>query len=224
MTEEMKSEYDFTAGVRGKYYERYKKEAVIVGQTVDFNEVPDSQLLEPNMYQMEVDDLIDTTSKAGNRMFKATFRVSEGTGEGVLVFDYFTVGNSDDPTASNQATWNNAPGARRLKQLLKALMVPLTGDISQMVESAKGQQFVASVQQKADSGSDPKYAGSKKNVITSFYPLGSRATGQPTKPIAGGSPSPTVAKTATLACPYCELPVPKNAYSAHVQTNHPDEA
>lgn len=203
---------------------QFEKETQIVGQTVDFNEVPDSQLLEPNMYQMEVDDLVDTTSKAGNRMFKATLRVSEGTGEGTLIFDYFTVGSPDDPTAAQQATWNSSPGARRLKQLLKALMIPLAGEVSSMVEAAKGQKFVANVQQKVDAGGgDPKFAGTRKNVITAFYPLGSRATGAAT-PIAGGSPSPTVAKSLTLPCPYCGEAVAKNAYSTHVSSRHPDEA
>lgn len=194
-----------------------------MGQTVDFNEIPDSQLLEPNMYPMEVDDLINTVSKAGNRMYKATLRVSEGPGEGVLIFDYFTIGSTDDPTASQQATWNAAPGARRLKQLLKALMVPLAGDIDSMVESAKGQKFIAKVDQKVDSGSNPQYAGSRKNVISGFYPLGSRATaGTPiAKPVAGGSG--TVPKTATVACPYCEEPVSKADYSGHVRSKHPDE-
>jgi hypothetical protein len=140
------------------------------------------------------------------------------------VFDYFTVGNGEDPTAAQQSTWNNAPGARRFKQLLKAVMIPLTGDISAMVEATKGQKFIGKIDQKTDSGSNPQFAGSKKNVVSAFYPVGSRATGGAPAPIAGGSPTASAPKTTTLSCPYCAESVPKNTYSAHVAARHPDEA
>lgn len=196
-----------------------------MGRTVNFDEIPDSTLLPQDMYQLDVEGLVETKSKAGNMMYKATFRVAEGPFEGTPIFDYFTIGNTNDPEAVKQETWNEAPGSKRLKRLLKAVMVPFTGDIDQMIEKAVGQRFIGAVEQRTDSNpTDPKYAGVKKNSITAFHPIGTRPT---SSAVAGNKPAsvaPAVPVSPTVPCPYCGTTMARSAYSAHVKTMHPDEA
>lgn len=199
------------------------------GQTVNFDSIPDSLLLEPMMYQFEVEDLQDTHSKAGNRMFKATFRVADGTYTGTPLFEYFTIGNEGDPEAKNQETWDAAPGARRLKRLFKATMIPMVGTIETMVEATKSQHFIGAVEQKVDT-SEGQYKGTKKNVISAFYPL-SRGTGAaqpagpaPARPAGVPKAAGKAAAAPTITCPYCNEAMTRAEYSGHVKSKHPDEA
>jgi len=188
-----------------------------MGVTINWDEVPDSTLLKPDMYELEV-ELEKQTSKAGNLMYKGTFRVAEGDFAGTPIFDYFTIGNADDRMGEKQETWNNAPGSKRLKRLFKALMITLSGDVDALIEKAQGQRCIGAVDQRVEGG-EGQYANVKKNVITAFHPLGSRAVG------TVKAPTPSVASTApTMSCPWCSASIARAEYSKHVKSMHPDEA
>jgi hypothetical protein len=231
----MREEYDIRGGVRGKYYERSKGGTPQMGRNIDLNEVPDSTLLPDDLYLLEVEDITEETSKAGRFMYRTVYRVQEpATFAGVPLYDYFAIGNEDDPNANEQATWNNSLGARRLRRLAKATMVPLTKDIDELVATIKGQRFSARVGQRVDDGvRDPKYKGNVSNQVVAMYPVGATNDTHVAPPAAASkaaTPAPPAAPKAakavsasTLSCPFCSETVARSAYNAHVKSNHPDE-
>lgn len=234
MQDEMRDEYDLTGGVRGKYYKRY--EEALMGRTIDWDTIPDSSLLPSGLYTLEVDDLAETTTKVkddgtgGYLMYKATFRVAEPASfAGTQLFDYFVIGNEDDPAGDKSETWTSSIGGGRMKRLFKATLVPLTGDVDKNIEACKGQRFVASVSEETEQKEGP-YKGTKRNRINRMYAIGtqpvdiSRSNGT-SRPIAGASSGPSVATVAsTVPCPYCGDSVTRTTYSAHVKSQHPEEA
>lgn len=199
-----------------------------MGRTVNFDEIPDSTLLPADNYTFEVEDLSEETSKKGYLMYKGTMRVVEPAEfAGTPLFEYFAIGNENDPTASEQKTWATSVGAKRLKRLFKATMITFTQDVDEMVESAKGQRFIGSVTQETDDGTrDPKFAGTKRNRLQNMYPIGTTAIGKPaTAPAAAATkPATKAAPASTMSCPFCQESVTRAEYSEHVKAKHPDEA
>lgn len=215
-----------------------------MARTVNWDDIPDSTLLPQDLYEFEVEDLTEETSKKGKLMYRGVFRVVQPTAfAGAPIYDYFAVGTDDDPTAQDELTWKNSIGVRRLKRLFKAAQIPMTPEIDEMVETAKGQHFVGSVSQEVDDGTrDPKYAGVKRNRIDAMYPVGTRLPGAagsgettatpaaPPRPAASAAgrgaaprPAPTRATTApTVPCPYCGEVMARAAYPAHAKSKHPD--
>lgn len=192
------------------------------------------------MYEFEIDALEKMTSGAGNLMYKGTFRVvAPDTYAGVALFEYFTIGNAEDPKGENPETVKNAPGIRNLKRLFKAVQIPLASEIDDMVAQAQGQHFIGAVEQKTET-KEGKYKDTKRNEIRGYYPLGSRAIGGASAParqtaVATSAPGGQTAKSpavragkpaaaATLNCPFCQEPMARADYSAHVKAKHPDEA
>jgi hypothetical protein len=217
----------------------------MAARSINWDEIPDSTLLPQDLYTFEVDDLTEETSKKGKLMYRAVFRVTDGNYTGTPLYDYFSIGSDEDPTASEPSTWTNSIGARRMKRLFKATQIPMTSDIDEMVENVKQQRFVASVAQEMDDGlRDPKYKGVKRNRIDGMFPLGTRIAGGNGPAVAPPAPAPAPARAAappkpapaagaraakpaaipTVTCPYCKAAIARNGYMQHVTEQHPDEA
>lgn len=217
-----------------------------MGRNVNWDEIPDSTLLPEDLYLCEVDDCTEEATRQGARlMYRTTIRVVEPPAfAGTPLYEYFVIGTPDDPSASEAETWKNSVGARRLKRLFKATMIPLSPDVDEMVETLKGQRFVAQVGQEVDDGvRDPKYKGVKRNRINGMYTVGTQrigagapasepeakpapvAVGQAAKPTAAagsrGGKTATVAQTIT--CPFCSVSMPRSEYAGHRKAEHPDE-
>lgn len=217
-----------------------------MARSIDWDQIPDSTLLPQDLYEFEVEDLTEETSKKGKLMYRGVFRVVQPANfAGAPIYDYFAVGTDDDPTGQDDLTWKNSIGVRRLKRLFKAAQIPMTPEIDEMVETVKGQHFVGSVSQEVDDGlRDPKYAGVKRNRIDAMYPVGTRLPGSadaapiaapaavaPPRPAAtaagrgaaAAKPAPTRASAApTVPCPYCGEVMARAAYPAHAKSKHPD--
>lgn len=222
-----------------------------MARTVNWDDIPDSTLLPQDLYEFEVEDLTEETSKKGKLMYRGVFRVVQPANfAGAPIYDYFAVGTDDDPTGQDDLTWKNSIGVRRLKRLFKAAQIPMTPEIDEMVETVKGQHFVGSVSQEVDDGlRDPKYAGVKRNRIDAMYPVGTRlpgsadatvaapaaappAVGGNTAPARVAGPRPTTAApravptrasaAPTVPCPYCGEVMARAAYPAHAKSKHPD--
>lgn len=222
---------------------------------VNLNDIPDSTLLPTGMYLMSVDTIEETTTNPdkgiARLMYKATFKVVEPEQfAGVPLFEYFVIGNNDDPDARQAATWLNSVGAKRLKRLAKATLVPVTNDADAMVGAITGQRFVASIGQKIDDGQrDPKYAGFKRNTVEGMHAVGTQTIGitgssdaavdelpivpatvktsaaVQTAPSSGGQaakPASKAAASPTVPCPYCGTPVTRAEYMNHVRAAHPE--
>jgi hypothetical protein len=205
-----------------------------MGRTVNWDEVPDSTLLPQELYEFEVEDLTEETSKAGHLMYRGVFRVTSDKFTGTPLFDYFTVGTAEDPTAADPLTWKNSFGVRRLKRLFKATQVPMSPDVDEMVEAVKQQRFVGAVSQEVDDGvRNAQYKGVKRNRIDAMYPVGAAkptavaATPAPVAPKAAPAaktPARAAVKAApTVPCPYCGEAVARNGYVQHVAEQHPNE-
>jgi hypothetical protein len=149
------------------------------------------------------------------------------------------VGTTDDPTATEDQTWKNSVGVRRMKRLFKSTQIPMTPDVDEMVTAVKQQRFVAAVSQETDDGvRDPKYKGVKRNRVNAMYPVGTRLPGngpaptvtappaaQPAKPVAAAVPrAPKATATPTVPCPFCSEAIARSQYREHVASKHPDEA
>src|SRR5215468_5929311 len=58
---------------------------------------------------------------------------------GARVMDWFQVGTEDDPKAKQKETWQQSPGAKKLKRLLKkAGVANLDGDDEEWMDAARG--------------------------------------------------------------------------------------
>ena len=222
---------------------------------VNLNDVPDSTLLPVGMYLMTVDTIEETTTNPdkgiARLMYKTVFKVVEPTQfAGVPLFEYFVIGNNDDPDAKDASTWMNSIGAKRLKRLAKSTMVPVTNDADGMIGAITGQRFVASIGQKIDDGvRDPKYAGTRRNTIESMYAVGTQAVGitgssdlaldeAPAIPAtlktsaaeqtavaptaAPAKPATKAAASPTVPCPYCGTTVTRADYMTHIRATHPE--
>lgn len=212
---------------------------------VSFDDVPDAQLLPRGVYLMSVDSIDEAFSREkGSLMYKVTLVVEEPAQfAGVPQFDYYVIGNGDDPKAEQPATWLNSIGIKRFKRLTRATLVPYTSDMDELIARLTGQKFLATIEQEIDMNpKDPKYAGMKRNRIAAVNTIGTMAVG-----ISGASDAPAtltappvisvqvqtgsvaaakptkVAPSATLACPYCSEPMSRAAYAQHRRDKHPDE-
>jgi hypothetical protein len=213
-----------------------------MGRNFDFTGVPDSNLLPAGMYEVEIESLEERQSKAGTLMYAGVYRVAEGPHTGTPIFDYFNIGNAEDPNADDPETFKNSIGARQLRRLIKAAGITL-GAFDETITALVGQHVMLSVDQQIDDGKrDPKYKGTIRNRIVGTYSLGEREPGASpakpstlespraatTRPGTATAPAPPKAavrapKVATVKCGYCKQDVPRAEYVNHVETQHAGE-
>ena len=220
-----------------------------MGKQVHWDDIPDAKTPPvAGNFLFTVDNLeavlTDATRGVPRLMYKASVSiVNPAEYAGTTINDYFTVGTNDDPQANAPATWKNSIGAKRLKELFTATMIPVTPDVDVNVEACKGQKFIGTLIEEIDDGKrDPSYAGRKRVKMYRMYRPGSRpVTGAaPVARIAGASDAtdtmpPTVAPPPprpaarveappTVPCPFCGEVMLRSAYGAHAKDKHPDEA
>src|SRR3990167_6149896 len=129
-----------------------------MGRAVNFDAIPDTNIVPDGTYQVFIAELDEVTSKSGKLMYDVRLEIMEPADfAGMGVFEHFTIGSDEDPDGAEDATWIKAIGARRLKNMLKAAQVPADTDMDIIIAAALQQQLVISVSQKVDDGEkDPK--------------------------------------------------------------------
>lgn len=102
-------------------------------------------------YVMEIEEVEDQVSKAGNEMLNITFNVAEGEYEGRKIFEFYVL--------TEKALW-------KLKDLLVALGIDADGTVSLDSQDLVGEMFIANVDIQEQEGYDPQ------NRIKTHKPLG----------------------------------------------------
>ena len=160
------------------------------GYEVNWDEVPDSNLVPDGTYSLTVEDIEETQSANGKLMYNASYRIgSPKEFKDMPIFENFVVGTDDDKMGASPATWTGSFAVRRMKQLSKAAQVPFDRSVDNLLLALRGAQFVASVVVDTDDGKkNPQYKGTKRNRITDYYPLGARMPGVAEAPTGPGRP------------------------------------
>lgn len=181
-----------------------------MGRSVNFDAVPDSNIVPEGVYVVSIETFEETASQQGKLMYNARLEIIEPADlAGMGIFETFVIGNDDDPDASNEDTWVKSIGCQRMKKMLKCANVPLDTDMDNVVAAALQQQLSVSVVQQVDDGKrDARYKGNVRNRISQFYPLGTKEAGitapattaaPAAKPPVAAVAKPAVAKPAAPA-------------------------
>lgn len=156
-----------------------------MGRSVNFDAVPDTNVVPDGVYRVSIAEFEEKTSKNGKLMYNARLEIIEPQEfEGMGIFEMFVIGSDDDLDAQDDATWVKSFGARRMKNMLKAAGVPLDNDMDTVSAAAIQQELVVAVSQKVETEGD--YAGRVRNNIGGFFPLGQKEVGLN----AGNVPTP----------------------------------
>lgn len=185
-----------------------------MGRTIPHNEIPDSTIVPTGTYLVNIDSMESgvTRTPPERLQYKEQLRVVEPTSHANLVlFDSQTIGTEDDRDAEYIETWQQSPGARRLKGLCAAAGVS-EEDEDRMIQAVEGQQVLVYVQEYTDDGSyDEKYKGQPRNRISRYYRVGDREPGIEGK---GGPMQRTPARTNAAPRPGAQAQQPAQATSA----------
>lgn len=146
-----------------------------------WDDIPESsRVLPAGFYTFEVEVLEKTLTKKGALMYKATYEVADGPHKGMPQYEYFNIGNDDDPGAKDPITWRNAIGARGLRDLFRATGIPMLTDMGKMQDAVKGQRFMQQVSTSVEpakrrDGSDNPYGGRERNDLGKKFRMGERS-------------------------------------------------
>lgn len=102
-------------------------------------------------YVLEIEDIEERVSKAGNEMLNITFNVAEGEYEGRKIFEFYVL--------TEKALW-------KLKDLLVALGINTEGQVDVSVDDLVGEMLIGNVEIQEQEGYDPS------NKIKTHKPLG----------------------------------------------------
>jgi hypothetical protein len=150
-----------------------------MGAKPPWKDIPDTNLVPADAYEVTVRELAETMSKAGEDqksklMYVATLRITAPKAfTGLQLYDRFTIGTNDDPHAKDPETWKGSFAARRMKQFVKAIKIPLGDDMDDTMEAAEGQKCIAMVNldpKRKDPKTGREYGES--NSIAAYYELG----------------------------------------------------
>lgn len=183
-----------------------------MGKNVNWDDVPDSNVVPGGAYLLEISEMEETQTKAENGaklMYKVTLLTLEPI-QGMMLFENFVIGTDEDPDGDDPKSWKGI-SARRMKAFLKAAQIPLAGDMEEVCETAKGNQFVGKVVVTEDDGTrDPKYKGQLRNRITSYYAIGEK---EPELEDDGGAQAakPAAKKVTPAPAPKASAAAPKAA-------------
>lgn len=182
-----------------------------MGRAVNFDAVPDSNVVPEGLYQTQIESFEEKSSKSGKLMYLLTFEIMEPAEyAGQKLFEYFVIGSDEDPDGAEEATWNKAVGAQRMKQVLKKSQVPMDTDMDNIAAAAVQSQQVINVIQQVDE--EGEYKGTIRNRIRGFYGLGEKEVGV----TAAEAPKPKapLASVPKAAAPAAAKPAPKAAAPA----------
>ena len=150
-----------------------------MGTKVPWKDIPDSSIVPEDVYALRVKSIEETTTKEkpgkkAKLMYVAQLCIEEPKPyKGLVLFDRFTVGTEDDPQANDPETWKASIGAKRMKQLFKALQIDLGDDMDDTIENAESQRCLAGV--KLDPAHDDVATGKhygESNSIGTYYAIG----------------------------------------------------
>jgi hypothetical protein len=141
----------------------------------------------------------------------------------MVYFENYVVGTEEDPTNVVAGTM----GARSMKQILTAAQVPKGNSIAEIMASAVGNQLMLQLSKYKEVGGE--YDGTPRNRVIGAFKVGERAAGVTADkskkgPGAGGkapgsaAPPPGSETPSTMICGVCAKPIPKDEYSAHVES------
>ena len=148
-----------------------------MSKQVPWDAIPDSigQVLPTDTYKFEIEDMAESESTTKKYMLKSTYRVVEGPHAGMVVFDNYCIGTDVDPQADDPKSWEGVAAAR-WKDILKKAAVPQKGTVEEACVAARGQQFVADVDQETETKEGP-YKGKIRNRIKRTYRIGEKSAG-----------------------------------------------
>ena len=194
-----------------------------------WDDIAEGNVFESGIYLMEIAAFDDGHSSQGKRMPKARFKCLEPVNfANMTYFENYVVGTDEDPTAIVAGTM----GARNMKQVFKAAQVPKGNSMSEIMAGSVGNQLVMQLNKYAEL--EGEYKGVERNKVVGMYKVGERPIGLTAdgkkKPGAGaGGPKPpgvgappVAPKVETLICTTCGKPIPKDEYSAHVESCQPE--
>lgn len=167
---------------------------------VDWDNVIDDNTLPEATYELEIEALKRTQSKAGALMYAGEFRVADGPHKGRMYFEYFNIGSADDPNADKPETVNKSMGVTALKKVFLASQAPLILDLDQMCQAAQGQHVLALIERFQDDGKrNAAYRGTWRNRVHKWMKVGERvADGGAGGPGARAVAQPQAGGTVTL--------------------------
>lgn len=143
-----------------------------MSKIIPWDAIPDSvgNVLPAALYKFEVDEMVETESKKGKYMIKATYRVMEPAAQaGMVLFDNYAIGTDTDPAGDDPKSWEGIAAAR-WKDVIKKSSTPQRPTVEETCHAAKGMQFLADVHVTVDK--DGEYKGRERNNIRKTYRIG----------------------------------------------------
>ena len=195
-----------------------------------WEDIAEGNVFESGIYLMEIAAFDDGYANSGKRMPKARFKCLEPANfANMTYFENYVVGTDEEPTAIVAGTM----GARNMKQVFKSAQVPKGNSMAAIMASSVGNQLLMQLNKYAEL--EGEYKGVERNKVVWMGKIGERAvgltadakgkksagTGGGPKPPGVGAP-PAAPKIETLICTTCGKPVPKDDYSAHVESCRPE--
>ena len=187
-----------------------------------WEDIAAGNIFESGVYLFEIAEFEDGHAASGKRMPKARFKCIEPANfANMAFFENYVVGTDEDPTAIVPGTM----GARNMKAAFEAAQIPKGDSMSALMAASVGNQLILQLNKYSEVGGE--YDGVEKNKCVGMYKIGERKIGLVAdktkkkgaggpKPLAGGPTAPPVLET--LICTTCGKPVPKDEYSAHVES------
>ena len=190
-----------------------------------WEDIADGNVFESGIYLMEIGKFDDGYAGTGKRMPKAMFKCLEPAQfKNMAYFENYVVGTEEDPTSIVPGTM----GARSMKQVFVAAQVPKGNSMTEIMMNSIGNQLLLQLNKYKEVGGE--YDGQDKNKVVGMFKIGERPVGLSLdkkkgagsgaggpKP-AGSSAPPLPASPATLICTSCGKSVPREGYSAHVDS------
>ena len=102
-------------------------------------------------YVLEIENIEEQVSKAGNNMLNITFNVAEGEYAGRKIFEFYVL--------TEKALW-------KMKDLLIALGIDTEGQVDIDIDDLEGEMFIGNVEIQEQKGYEPS------NKINTHKPLG----------------------------------------------------
>lgn len=176
------------------------------------SDVPKSNILPGNTYELELETITDGASSTGKRMFSAVARVRKPEEfDGRPRFYNFVTGSDQQPLAINK----HARGTIEMQQLVIACGVNPAGmAIGAMLQAATGKKFGEEIKEAVR-----RDTGEPENKTVRFFQLGEYPIGA--GPLAAGPKSAAGAPKAppTRDCVSCGASgIPAAEFVAHTET------
>lgn len=192
-----------------------------------WDDIAEGNIFENGIYLFEIAAFEDGEASTGKRMPKARFNCLEPANcKNMTLFDQYVVGTDEEPKSVVAGTM----GARSMKSVFKAAQVPKGNDLAELMANSVGNQLLIQLTKYEEK--DGEYKGTLRNRVTGMYKIGERDVGilgdsrtsssggsapKSSAPKIGGTP-PAPKTVEVYNCPTCGEDVPKDEYSAHVET------